>query len=234
MLTSDTRTNDATRRDRPQNGSHPSAPKPYVAKKFDFSGIEGLSQHALEIHRSLYEGYVKETNALLPLLSANSGEDAAPGSAGATLERLKLDGLVRRFRFERNGMVLHELFFETLCSNRGGKSEAANKSTAGSVFTELAENTFGSFEAWQNNIRKLAQTRGVGWVLTVLSDQGDRLHNIWVDEHQDGLLSEGRILLAIDLWEHAFMLDYKPTERLQYLQVIFDNIDWEVVEKRCE
>ena len=230
MLTSDTRTNGApTKRDRSQNGSHPSAPKPYIAKKFDFSGIEGLSQHALEIHRSLYEGYVKETNALLPLLSANSGEDTAQGSAAATLERLKLDGLVRRFRFERNGMVLHELFFETL----SGNSNAASKS-AGSVFTELAENTFGSFEAWQNNIRKLAQTRGVGWVLTVLSDRDDRLHNIWVDEHQDGLLSEGRILLAIDLWEHAFLLDYKPTERLQYCRWCFDNINWEVVEKRCE
>lgn len=224
MLTSET---PAQAKRAPNGVPHAAPPKPFVARKFDFSRVEGLSQHALEIHRSLYEGYVKETNSLLPLLNSNAWMDTSKDQQVATFERLKLDGLVRRFSFERNGMLLHERFFETLC----GQSGAPN---AAGVFTEMAENSFGTVDAWMNNVRTLAQTRGVGWVLTVQAEQGDRLHNLWIDEHQHGVLSEGRILLAFDLWEHAFLLDYKPTERLQYLQVVFDNINWDVVEKRCE
>ena len=195
--------------------------KPFETRQFDLTNVTGLSHHALEVHRSLYEGYVKETNSLLPLVYAATIEQEA-----SPTERLIRDGLVRRFAFERNGMVLHELFFEAL---RG----AAGPPRSNSTFTQTIEGSYGSYDAWQQDVLRLAQTRGVGWVLTVRSWQDSRMTNIWIDEHSHGLLANWTPVLAFDLWEHAYLLDFKPSQRAQYIQTLFDNIDWEVIESRC-
>jgi Fe-Mn family superoxide dismutase len=147
-------------------------------------------------------------------------EDSAP------TEHLIRDGLVRRFAFERNGMVLHELFFEAL----RGPSDPPRSNSA---FRQTIDASYGSYDAWQHDVFRLAQTRGVGWVLTVRSWQDSRLTNIWIDEHSHGLLSNWTPVLAFDIWEHAYLLDFKPSQRAQYVQTVFDNIDWEVIERRC-
>jgi Fe-Mn family superoxide dismutase len=195
---------------------------PFVAREFDFNAVEGLSVRALELHKGLYEGYVKEANSLLPLIITQPGSKEV-----STQERLQYDGLARRFAFEHNGMLLHELFFEAL----SGSSEPPR---ARSAFGAAVEKSYGGFEAWQEDVRKLAQTRGVGWVLTVHSVRDNRLRNIWIDEHSHGVLIDCRTICAIDLWEHAYLIDYKPSGRLKYVQAVFDNIDWEVVARRCE
>jgi len=199
----------------------PAAIKPFETRQFDLTNVTGLSSHALEIHRSLYEGYVKETNSLLAALYAGP-----LGSETSPTERLIRDGLVRRFAFERNGMVLHELFFEAL----RGPSEPPR---ATSLFMKAINATYGSYDAWQQDVTRLAQTRGVGWVLTVRSWRESRLTNIWIDEHSHGLLADWTPVLAFDLWEHAYLLDFKPSQRAQYIQTLFDNLDWAVIETRC-
>jgi Fe-Mn family superoxide dismutase len=206
--------NDAQRASKATTDGH------YEAKQFDFSGVEGLSQRTLETHRSLYEGYVKETNALLPLVKGGLG------AGESTVDRLNYDGLVRRFAFEHNGMVLHELFFDVL---RGKNSSPRSKG----AFADAVAHHFGSYEAWEADIQNLAKTRGVGWILTVKCGAHDSVNNMWVEEHHLGVLAESRILLAIDLWEHAYLLDFKPTERPQYLKALFDNIDWDAVDARA-
>jgi Fe-Mn family superoxide dismutase len=198
-----------------------SATKPFATRQFDLTKVTGLSPQALETHRSLYEGYVKETNSLLPLMYSASTEKE-PTQA----ERLIRDGLVRRFAFERNGMVLHELFFDAL---RGPGNPPSNNST----FRKMIDASYGSYDAWKHDVFRLAQTRGIGWVLTVRSWQDSRLTNIWIDEHSHGLLSTWTPVLAFDLWEHAYLLDFKPSQRSQYIQTLFDNIDWEIIERRC-
>jgi superoxide dismutase, Fe-Mn family len=202
----------------PQNTA---APAHYEAKKYDFSRVEGLSERALELHRGLYEGYVKETNALLPFVypEATSEDKSVDG-------RLRNDGSVRRFAFEYNGMILHELFFDALRGKSGPPP-------ASSAFLKAAERSFGSFDAWRSDVRTLAQTRGVGWVITTQLSKERRLANVWIDEHHHGLLADWRPVLAIDLWEHAYLIDYKPTERLSYLTTLFDNLDWQVIDARC-
>jgi Fe-Mn family superoxide dismutase len=204
----------------PRKSSAEFAPAPFETRRFDFSNVSGLSDRALDIHRSLYEGYVKETNALLPFVySSDSVKDGSPAA------RLQRDGLIRRFAFEHNGMVLHELFFEAL----RGRSDPPR---ANGVFVRALERSYGSFEVWQSDVRSLAQTRGIGWVITMQSEDG-RLSNEWIDEHSHGVLARSTPILAIDLWEHAYLIDYKPSERSQYLTTVFDNIDWKVVEARC-
>jgi Fe-Mn family superoxide dismutase len=201
--------------------SSAAAIKPFEVRQFDLTNVSGLSQHALEIHRGLYEGYVKETNSLLPLLYGEPLEKET-----SPTERLIRDGLVRRFAFERNGMVLHELFFEAL----RGTSEPPKSDSA---FMQAINASYGSFDTWHKDVLRLAQTRGIGWVLTVRSWQDSRLTNIWIDDHSHGLLANWTPVLAFDLWEHAYLLDFKPSQRSRYAQVLFDNLDWAVIDNRC-
>jgi Fe-Mn family superoxide dismutase len=192
-----------------------------MARKFDFSRVRGLSEPALELHRSLYETYVKETNALLEQLYA-----PPPGQDPSTAEQLQRDGLVRRYAFERNGMVLHELFFETL----GGPGAPPS---ASGVFMEAADTSFGGFDIWKRDVARLARTRGVGWVLTFQSPDDNRLFNVWVDDHARGLIAGLRPIVALDFWEHAYLFDFKPSERSKYVETLFGNLNWDVVEARC-
>lgn len=194
----------------------------FDVRKFDLSGVEGLSKHALDLHLSLYEGYVKETNVLLDYL-----HEATQSQTTSSVKQLQFDGLVRRFAFERNGMVLHELFFETL----GGKRAAP---AADGVFMEAVDASHGGFEAWKREIVRLSHTRGVGWVLTFRSAGSNRLSNVWVDDHRRGLLAGMKPIAAFDFWEHAYLLEFKPSEREKYLQVLFDNYSWDIVETRCQ
>jgi Fe-Mn family superoxide dismutase len=71
-------------------------------------------------------------------------------------------------------------------------------------------------------------------VLTVRERNSTRLHNCWVDLHQLNLPVNTDVLFALDLWEHAFMLDFTPAQRADYIKTIFDNTDWNVVNSRLE
>ena len=197
----------------------PSAPLNKMS--FDLKHIIGLSAAALELHVGLYEGYVKETNSLLTQL-----DEFPKAGALTTPERLVRDGIVRRLAFEHNGVVWHESFFESLGATTG-------KPSANGVFAEALDLCFGGFDAWKQDVVELAQTRGVGWVVTFLSKSDNRLINAWVSDHTVGILPDMTPIAVFDLWEHAFMLDFKPSQRADYVRVLFDNINWNVVETRC-
>ncbi|MBC7984086.1 MAG: hypothetical protein H7Y02_09555 [Candidatus Obscuribacterales bacterium] len=210
-------------RQNPAQALHESAPpEPYIAKQFDFSKVHGLSTRALEVHQSLYETYVKEANALLPLVYASPTHDAS-----SPTERLQYDGLVRRLAFELNGVTLHELFFESLGGGNGNAPDTA------SIFGKALKGSYGSYEAWKHSVAQIAKTRGVGWVLTLRSGADNRVCNVWIDDHTDGFLADMHPIVAFDLWEHAYLLDFKPSERHKYLEVLFENINWNVIESRC-
>lgn len=195
-------------------------PEQFTARTFDLGRVVGLSKHALDTHLGLYEGYVKETNALLEhLYDASQSTELSPN------EQQRFDGLVQRFAFERNGMVLHELFFETL----GG----AAKPPATGVLMEAFDISFGGFDEWKRDVHRLARTRGIGWVLTFRVADSNRLLNVWVDDHRRGLLAGLKPIAAFDFWEHAYLLDFKPSDRAKYLDVLLENYRWDVVEARC-
>lgn len=203
---------------------HPPAgapPEQFEARSFDLDEVVGLSKYALDTHLSLYEGYVKETNALLARLN-----EMAQSQEVSANQQLQFDGLVRRFAFERNGMVLHELFFDAL----GG---GGAKPPQSGVFMEAVDTSFGGFDGWKRDVVRLSHTRGVGWVLTFRAPANNRLSNVWVDDHRRGLLAGMRPIAAFDFWEHAYMFDFKSSERAKYLEVLFDNYRWDVVEARC-
>jgi Fe-Mn family superoxide dismutase len=123
-------------------------------------------------------------------------------------------------------MVLHELFFEAL----RGPDRRLNET---GVLAEGFDESFGGFNAWRQDVNAMASLRGIGWVATVRDRQTNRLLNLWIDEHHFGMPAGVQPLLVIDLWEHAWLLDYLPAHRATYVETILRNIDWSVVEARC-
>ena len=74
--------------------------------------------------------------------------------------------------------------------------------------------------------------RGIGWVILFEDPVTERLTNHWVSLHQDGIPARCTPLLVMDVWEHAFMRDYKASERAKYVEAFFKNVDWSVVDQR--
>lgn len=192
-------------------------PMQYTEQTFNLPELRGLSARQIEAHLKLYAGYVKNTNAMLALISELKQESEKNAIALAEVKR--------RFGFEFNGMRLHELYFEGL----GGKgtSEGIN----GKLHDALAKQ-WGSFEAWHAEFVAIGMMRGIGWVLLTFDAKANMFHNVWVSDHEVGHLGGLPIVLAMDVWEHAFLLDYVPAERSKYLTAFFDNLQWEVCESR--
>jgi Fe-Mn family superoxide dismutase len=195
----------------------------FSPQQFEFNGVHGLSRKALDLHLGLYAGYVKQVNGLQGQIV-----NLARKSQLSDVELLQKDGLVRRLAFEFNGMILHEKFFEQL---NGHRAESAPSPS--STLSEAMDLSFGGFEGWRNDVLQLAETRGVGWVVSARHETSNRLTNFWVSEHHLGLPAGMRLIAVFDLWEHAYMLDFAPAERHNYLAVLFNNLDWSVIEARC-
>ena len=187
----------------------------YKVRSFDLSGVVGLSKRAIDVHLGLYKTYVEKLNALLE--QAPKG-DRDPGP-------LAWDGYNRRYAFEYNGVVLHELFFEQLAGKHrepGPESELVDAMT----------DSHGGFSRWQASIEALANTRGVGWVLTLRERGEARLRNCWIDLHHLHMPANAEIVFVLDLWEHAFMFDFTAAQRSDYVKIVLENVDWPVVEQR--
>jgi Fe-Mn family superoxide dismutase len=190
----------------------------YQIRPFDLSAVQGLSKKAIDLHLGLYKTYVEQLNKLL-----EQSPSHAPAAAAAPLA---LDGYNRRFAFEYNGVALHEIFFEQLAGKH--RQPQADSAFAGALQTD-----YGDFAGWKASIEALGNTRGVGWVLSLRERGQQRLHNCWVDLHHLNLPANCDVVFALDLWEHAFMLDFTPAQRADYVKIILDNVDWPVVERRC-
>jgi Fe-Mn family superoxide dismutase len=180
-------------------------------------GMEGFSETLLKNHFTLYEGYVANTNRLLDTLAdmAREGKIGTPEYAE----------LKRRMGFEFDGMRLHEYYFENL----GGK-ESLDRS--GKLANKLVED-FGSIENWEADFRGTGSMRGIGWAILYQDNLTGKLMNQWINEHETGHLAGCIPLLVMDVFEHAFMIDY-GLKRADYIAAFFKNIKWDVVERRLK
>jgi len=188
--------------------------KTYEAKTFALAPMEGLSETQIAEHLKLYAGYVKNTNAMLEKIDAHKQNSEAMA--------IELSELTRRLGFEFNGMRLHEYYFSQFEKSEGSKDALKNA---------LADQ-YGSFEGWQKQATATALMRGIGWVLLVQDESNGNLLTIWVSDHELGQLGGQKILFALDVWEHAYTVDYKPTERAKYVEAFWKNLNWQKVEAR--
>jgi superoxide dismutase, Fe-Mn family len=193
------------------------SPQPYKAQDFShLLGMPGFSDHALNLHFKLYQGYVTNTNMLMSILQnyANEGKDRSPQYAE----------IKRRLGWEFDGMRLHEYYF----GNLGGHGTALEQD---SDLAKRINQDFGSYEAWKKDFVATGSMRGIGWVVLYFDPIYKKLINTWVGEHDIGNLAGARPILVMDVWEHAYMPDY-GLDRADYIKAFFDNINWQIVQNR--
>ena len=196
-------------------------PQPHQARSFDLHGLHGISDQTLEMHLKLYEGYVKSTNKLRAQLFSIIKDEKVDQE-----EMPVYSELTRRLGFEYNGMVLHEHYFGNL------KRGATTKPDPHGPFVKIAESSFGSFNVWKTDFSSVGKMRGVGWAICYLDPADGVVSNHWVSLHEHGNIAGFIPLLVMDVWEHAYLLDYKPSERSDYIAAFFSNVDWKAVEER--
>jgi Fe-Mn family superoxide dismutase len=193
--------------------------KAYEERQFNLTGLNGISDEQIEQHLKLYAGYVKNTNLLNEQIGelVRSGDNASP----------HFGELTRRLGFEYNGMRLHEYYFENMSAS-GGELET------GSALASALDESFGDFDTWKNDFMGVGKMRGVGWAILAQDPFTGRLSNHWITLHEEGNVAGFQPILVMDVWEHAFTVDYKPTERAKYLDAFYSNIDWKVVSGRVK
>jgi len=188
----------------------------YTEKTFSLGAMNGLSEKQITEHLKLYTGYVKNVNSLLEKTGDLKKSEAENAYVLAELRR--------RLGFEFNGMRLHEYYFDGL----GGDGSLNTKGSLGVALTER----YGSLEAWREHVTTLGKMRGIGWVITYYDPVIKTFHTAWVGDHDIGHLGGLPIISALDVWEHAFLLDYLPSERGQYIEAYFNNLRWSALEER--
>jgi len=190
--------------------------KPFEEIKFNIGELTGMSADSVTEHLKLYAGYVKHTNLILSKIEEMSKDSEANAYA--------LGELQRRFGFEFDGMRNHEYYFKSL---EGGAQSLSSESA---LINAIAKE-WGSFDAWLTRFKAVALTRGIGWAILYYDKTTGRLLNSWVDEQHLGHLTGLSPILALDVWEHAFVPDYKASGKKAYVEDFFKNLNWSVIEK---
>jgi Fe-Mn family superoxide dismutase len=190
----------------------------YTAKDYaKLIGMAGFSETLLKNHFTLYQGYVTNTNKVLDTLAQMLKDDKAGTPEFAELKR--------RVGWEFNGMRLHEYYFENL----GGKAVLDKN---GPLAKKLA-GEFGSYDAWEKDFKATGTMRGIGWIVLYQDITNGKLINFWINEHDVAHPAGCNPLLIMDVFEHAFMLDY-GLKRADYIGAFFKNIDWAAVAARLK
>lgn len=176
--------------------------------------LDGLSDAQLTAHFGLYQGYVNKLNEIEEKLK--SADRALANYSFGEFSELR-----RREAVALNGAYLHQLYFENLGAN-GGEPSAQLKTAL--------EKAFGSMEAWEKDLRASAASTP-GWVVLTYSKIDQTLHHYIMFEHHIGLPAHQEIVLALDCWEHAYMIDY-GTKKPDYVSAFLKNLNWQVVNER--
>ena len=132
--------------------------------------------------------------------------------------------LNRRLGWEFNGMRLHELYFSNMTK------EVTKLDENSKLFKKIVDE-WGSIDLWRKDFESMGAMRGIGWVILYYDAESDRLFNVWINEHDLGHLAGAKPLLVMDVFEHAFMIDY-GLKKIDYIKSFFKAIDWNVVSNR--
>ena len=175
--------------------------------------LDGISRETIESHYKLYEGYVAKRNEILTRLA---GVDLS--SANGTYSELR--ELKVELTFAVGGIKNHELYFEHLGGDGGDPSGA---------IADLIRRDFGTVDAWRADLRATA-IAARGWAWTAYDWDEGRLFNYIGDAQNTFPVWNATPLVALDVYEHAYFLDYR-TDRASYIDAFFNNLDWGVVDE---
>ena len=189
-----------------------------VKKDLKPKNLLEISENQISDHWKLYEGYVSQVNKL--------NEELHELRKNGQVNSLIYSDRRRRYGFEYNGMILHEYYFENL------KSET--KISIEGQFHSALIREFGSLQSWQEDFLAAGRSRGIGWTILYIDTKTNNLINNFISEHENGHISGFSPILVMDVWEHAYMIDYKIWERDKYIETFLKNVNWKVIEKRFE
>jgi Fe-Mn family superoxide dismutase len=185
------------------------------------SGLAGITDNQINDHWKLYVGYVNNVNKINEELK----DLTAQGKASSLIYADRR----RRYGFEYNGMILHEYYFENLTNNQ--KLNNFNN-LDNSKLKEKIISTWGSFENWLEDFKNTGKTRGIGWAILYTDPKTGELTNQFVHEHQNGVITDFKPILVLDVWEHAYMVDHKADGRGAYIEAFIKNVNWDIVNNR--
>jgi len=189
----------------------------YKERKFELPQLIDMSKQSVDGHLELYAGYVKNFNAIS---AAIEGLLSDPEKNALAIAELR-----RRHSFEFDGMKLHEYYFSQF---EGGPALL----TEGSALAQSITRHWGSTE---NAVKRIIQTgmmRGPGWSILYFNPESGMFHMGFIGEQHQGHFATLPIILALDVWEHAYLLDYGVSGKAKYIDAFFKNLNWSVMEQR--
>lgn len=189
----------------------------YSPKTFDLPALDGISKESLDAHVGLYQGYVKNFNAISALLPEYAKDSATHAHA--------LSELIRRRSFEFGGMRLHELYFAQF---EGG----AQALTKDSPLYKALEKDYTKVEHVLPYLGAIANMRGPGWAILYWDPVAQQFLAGFSEQQHQGHFPTLPIILALDVWEHAYLLDYGAAGKQKYIDAFFKNLNWAVLEAR--
>ena len=187
----------------------------YTPKTFShLKGLKGISDGQLEEHLKLYNGYVNNTN----ILNQKVEELTKAGKSGTP----EYGELKRRYGFEYDGMILHNYYFGNITGN------ASPVDTNSNLYKKICE-CFWDWNTFETDFKNVGKMRGIGWAITYQDPETKKLSNHFVADHEIGHPAGYKPILVMDVWEHAYIGDYKATERAKYIDAFWQNVCWKTV-----
>lgn len=170
----------------------------------------------LEHFNVLYKGYVNKVNEIRGKL-----HDANRSEANATYSEFRI--LKKAETYALDGVILHELYF----NNLGGPGGIPH----GSLLRRI-EDDYGSFDNWVKDFIATGMAAR-GWAVLAYDPRDNRLHNFLQDAHDEGVIANARAILVMDVYEHAYFIDY-GTRKRDYITSFMQNVDWMAAERRWD
>lgn len=178
--------------------------------------ITVVNHNQFEAHLRLYEGYVNNINKIDGELAFGNAQRDQANTTFSYYRELK-----RGETYALNGVILHELYFE----NIGGNTPEPDRRVIEKICRD-----FGTFENWQEDFIATAKASR-GWAMLALDQRSARLRNISLDAHDLGVIAYSAPFLIIDMYEHAYFLQYADN-KTEYIHNFMKNINWNVVGER--
>jgi len=175
-----------------------------------------ISEEQLRLHHQKHhQAYVTNSNNLLAKLAKSRAENT----------EADIKAISKEFSFNLSGHILHMMFWHSL-RPAGGKT-APDEELANAINLE-----FGSFARFKKEFTQAAAgCEGSGWAALALDTLDNRLFILQIEKHNVNLVPQLKLLLVLDVWEHAYYLDYK-NDRAKFIEAAFSLIDWTNIESR--
>lgn len=186
------------------------------AKQFSYD-TSAISKKQFDEHVKLYKGYVDKTNQITHELMTQAGR------AGANATYSPYRGLKKGETYAIDGVILHEAYFQNMTEK---------KTQPGPLIQRILTESFGGYDHWKEDMIACGKAAR-GWGILIYEQRTGCFRNILLDLHDEGLICMAFPLVVMDMYEHAYFLDY-ATDKEKYIHQFINSINWDVVEKRAQ